>query len=128
DRARSAVEDGIRGPQWNYDFAIEEIDRVLAGAPFSEQGMSPLWSDVQAKITALRDAGTISEEQAAAFTEEARTALVDAIQPAYADVRAWLAADRANARVADLGAWALPNGEAYYNARLFANTTQEMTA
>lgn len=128
DRTRSAIEDGIRGPQWNYDFAIDEIDRVLAGAPFSEQGASPLWNDVQAKIVALRDAGTISEEEAAAFTEDARIALVDAIQPAYAEVRAWLAADRVNARIEDLGAWALPNGEAFYNARLFANTTQEMTA
>ncbi|MGV3593383.1 MAG: DUF885 domain-containing protein [Gammaproteobacteria bacterium] len=128
DRARSAVEDGIRGPQWNYDFAIGEIDRVLAGAPFSEQGSSPLWNDVQAKIAALSEGGKISEEQATAFTDNARTALVDAIQPAYAEVRAWLAADRANAPVDDLGAWALPNGEAYYDARLFANTTQEMTA
>src|SRR5690606_6812735 len=51
-----------------------------------------------------------------------------AIQPAYAEVRAWLAADRANARTEYLGAWALPNGEAFYDARLFANTTQEMTA
>ncbi|HEY0963237.1 MAG TPA: DUF885 domain-containing protein [Pseudomonadales bacterium] len=128
DRARSAVEDGIRGPQWNYDFAIGEIDRVLAGAPFSEQGTSPLWSDVQAKVAALREAGMISDEEAAAFAEDARTALVDAIQPAYAEVRAWLAADRANARTEDLGAWALPGGEVFYDARLFANTTQEMTA
>jgi uncharacterized protein (DUF885 family) len=128
DRARSAVEDGLRGPQWNYDFAIEEIDRVLAGAPFSEQGSSPLWDDVQAKVAALRDAGAISEEEAATFTEQARTALVDAIQPAYADVRAWLASDRANARIDNLGVWALPNGEAYYNAQLVANTTLEITA
>lgn len=128
DRARSAVEDGIRGPQWNYDFAIGEIDRVLSGAPFTAQGNSPLWNDVQAKIAALRETSTISDAEAIAFTEDARTALVDAIQPAYADVRAWLAEDRANAPVDDLGAWSLPNGEAYYDARLFANTTQEMTA
>lgn len=128
DRARRSVEDGIRGPRWNYDFAIDEINRVLAGAPFSEGSDSPLWRDVQAKVAALQTAGTIGAEEAAALAEQARVALVDAVQPSFEEVRAWLEADRANAPTDELGVWALPNGEAYYNYRLFANTTQEMTA
>jgi uncharacterized protein (DUF885 family) len=128
DRARSAVEDGIRQPQWNYDFAIEEIDRVLAGAPFSEEGASPLWNDVQTKITALQSAGALTVGEVDTLTEAARVALLEAVQPSYQAVRAWLEADRVNAPVDQLGSWTLPSGEAYYNARLFANTTQEMTA
>jgi uncharacterized protein (DUF885 family) len=128
DRARRAVEDGIRQPQWNYDFAIDEIDRVLAGAPFTEAGASPLWNDVQTKIAALQTAGTLSADDADTLTTAARTALLDAVQPAYAEVRAWLDADRANAPVDQLGAWTLPNGAAYYDSRLYVNTTQEMTA
>ncbi len=53
DRSRRAVEDGIRQPRFNYDFAIGEIGRVMSGAPFTEEGDSPLWADVQAKIAAL---------------------------------------------------------------------------
>jgi uncharacterized protein (DUF885 family) len=128
DRARRSVEDGIRGPQWNYAFAIDEINRVLAGAPFSEGSDSPLWSDVQAKVAALQTAGAISAGEAAPLMEQARIALVDAVQPSYEEVRAWLEADRANAPADGIGVWTLPNGEAFYNYRLFANTTQEMTA
>jgi uncharacterized protein (DUF885 family) len=128
DRARRSVEDGIRGPQWNYDFAIDEINRVLAGAPFFEGADSPLWSDVQAKVGALQDAGTITADEATTLKEQARVALVDAVQPSYEEVRAWLESDRANAPADGIGVWTLPNGEAYYNYRLYANTTQEMTA
>ncbi len=128
DRSRRAVEDGIRQPQFNYDFAIAEIDRVIDGAPFTEEGVSPLWADAQAKIAALQTAGTITAAEAETLTADARTALLDIVKPSYDEVRAWLETDRANAPVTELGAWTLPNGEAYYNNRLYAMTTQEMTA
>lgn len=128
DRARRAVEDGIRQPQWNYDFAIGEIDRVLAGAPFSTQGVSPLWNDVQTKLAALQQSGALTGDDAARLGDEAQAALLGEFQPAYEAVRAWLAEDRVNAPVEQLGAWTLPDGAAYYSARLFANTTQEMSA
>ena len=128
DRTRRSVEDGIRQPQWNYDFALDEIGRVLDGAPFTATGDSPLWADLNSKIAALHSAGTISAEEAASFVEAGRSALLNSVKPAYEGVRQWLQEDRVNAPVADLGAWALPNGEAYYNERLFAMTTQPMTA
>lgn len=128
DRSRQAVEDGIRQPPWNYDFAMGEIDRVLAGAPFSESGDSPLWADLTGKIAALQTAGVITQEQAEEFTNAGRKALLDSIKPAYDAVRSWLAADRNYALEDPLGAWTLPNGDAYYEERLFAMTTQPMTA
>jgi uncharacterized protein (DUF885 family) len=128
DRAKRSVEDGIRGPRWNYDFAIDEINRVLAGAPFSEGPASPLWNDAQAKVTALQAAGTIGAQDVAPLLEQARVALVESVQPVYEEVRAWLEGDRTNAPADGVGVWSLPNGEAFYNYRLFANTTQEMTA
>jgi uncharacterized protein (DUF885 family) len=128
DRSRRAVEAGIRQPRWNYDFAMNEIERVMTGAPFTEQGSSPLWTDVQAKISTLLNAGTISVAEADAFTNAARSALVDAVKPSYDEVLAWLQSDRDNAPVDDLGAWALPDGAAYYDSRLFLMTTQEMSA
>lgn len=128
DRARKSVELGIRQPQWNYDFALDEIGRVISGAPFSDDGASPLWEDVSAKIMALQEAGTITADEAATFSASARTALLESVGPSFAAVQQWLQQDRANAPVADLGAWALPNGDAYYNQRLFANTTEDITA
>ncbi len=128
DRSRRAVEDGVRQPLFNYDFAIAEIGRVTTGAPFTETGDSPLWSDVQTKIAALQTAGTLTAEEAATLTAAARAALLDAVKPAYDEVLAWLEADRGNAPIEQVGAYTLPNGEAYYNDRLFQMTTQVMTA
>ncbi len=128
DRTRRSVEDGIRQPQWNYDFALDEIGRVMEGEPFTASGASPLWTDLNGKIAALQEAGTITAEQAATFSEAGRAAMLNSVKPAYESVRQWLQEDRDSAPVADLGAWALPNGEAYYNQRLFAMTTQPMTA
>jgi uncharacterized protein (DUF885 family) len=128
DRARSAVEDGIRQPRFNYDFAIEEIGRVVSGAPFTEAGASPLWADVQAKTSALLEQQVISSEQADSFMEAARRALVDQVLPAYEEVRAWLESDRTFAPVAAAGVWALPNGRAFYDNRLLQMTTLPLSA
>ena len=128
DLSRRAAEDGIRQPQWNYDFALGELDRVLAGAPFSTSGDSPLWADVQSKLAALQAAGTVTAAESETLAESARSALLTSVQPAYAAIREWLQTDRANAPTDRLGSWTLPNGEAYYNERLFAMTTLPVTA
>ncbi len=54
--------------------------------------------------------------------------MLTSVQPAYAAIREWLQTDRANAPTDRLGSWTLPNGEAYYNERLFAMTTLPVTA
>jgi len=128
DLSRRAAEDSIRQPQWNYDFALGELDRVLAGAPFSTSGDSPLWADVQSKLAALQAAGTVTAAESETLAESARSALLTSVQPAYAAIREWLQTDRANAPTDRLGSWTLPNGEAYYNERLFAMTTLPVTA
>jgi uncharacterized protein (DUF885 family) len=140
DRAERAVEDGIRQPRFNYDFAIDEIERVTSGEPFGEpfgepvddpsggSRTSPLWADLTAKVAALQDAGSLDSEQADALVAEATSVLREVVKPAYDGLLAWLLEDRANAPTSDLGAWSLPNGAAYYDHRLFEMTTLPLSA
>src|SRR5690606_15755842 len=107
---------------------IEEIGRVLSGAPFEEGEPSPLWKDAQAKVKALQDAGKISGEQADDYLAQVRDALLGQMQPAYLRVLAWLQEDRALAAEPARGVWSLPDGEAYYNMRLQQMTTLELSA
>jgi uncharacterized protein (DUF885 family) len=56
-RSLRAVESGIRQPRFGYDYAIAEIDRVMRGAPFTDDGVSPLMGDIETKVTALLENG-----------------------------------------------------------------------
>lgn len=127
-RAQKAAEEGIRQPRFNYDFAIAEIERVMSGAPFSEEGDSPLWSDARAKLAALEEAGKISSQEAKEFQNQIQDALLSRMQPSYDTVLAWLRKDRENADEPAQGVWALPDGEAYYDMRLREMTTLDMSA
>lgn len=127
-RAKAAAEEGIRQPRFDYDFATAEIERILTGAPFSEEGDSPLWRDASSKVAALEEAGDISSESADAFKAQVRDALLTQMQPAYDRVLTWLRRDRENADESAQGVWSLPNGKAYYEMRLREMTTLDMSA
>ena len=127
-RAKLAATDGIRMPGFAYDQTTSEIGRVLAGAPFTTTGDSALFADGKSKIAALQTAAKITPEEAAAMTEQLRTAMVDTMKPAYDRLAAWVAEDKVNASATPQGAGALPKGEAYYNAMLNLMTTTDMTA
>ena len=130
-RVVTAAERGIRQPGFSYGFAMEEIGRVTTGFPFrsdDDTPNSPLWNDVQGKIDGLLNAGEISRQQAEAFRNEAREVLSGPVQAAYQRVLAWLEDDRGNASRQPQGAWALPDGLAYYNHRLQLMTTLPLSA
>ncbi|MEX1032610.1 MAG: DUF885 domain-containing protein [Cellvibrionaceae bacterium] len=127
-RAQAAAEDGIRQPRYDYDFAIEEINRVLRGAPFTKDGDSPLWEDAQRKVAALREAEEISSTAVDAFRDQVREVLLMQVQPAYHRVLDWLHTDRDNADQSAHGVWALPDGKAYYELRLREMTTLDISA
>jgi len=128
ERAQLAAGEGIRAPYFDYDRAMSEIERVMRGQPFSESGESAIWADITTKIAALQDAGSIDATLANALTEQSRTALLTSLQPALDDIHSWLQTDRENVPVQARGAWSLPNGDAYYAARLQTMTTLPMTA
>ncbi|QIQ87755.1 DUF885 family protein [Erythrobacter sp.] len=119
---------GTRPPRFAYDAVILESKNLTSGAPFDEGEPSAMWEGVERHLAALTEAGAITEARAGELRKEARIALLEEFRPAYARVIDWFEADRANADETARGASALPDGEAFYAARLQAMTTTDLSA
>jgi len=129
DKARRNAELGTRSPRFAYEIVIDEITKITSGAPFDEDGNdSPVWADVQAKIAALQEAGSLTDTDAASLREQAEAALRQSYLPVYHDIREWLQQDLVNTDPEPRGVWALPDGDNYYQQQLRFNTTTELTA
>ena len=125
-RAKAAAEDGVLAPRFVYDYVIEAAGNVITGYPFEgadPADPSPLYKDFEGKVDAL----DISQDEKDELLLQARGALIDAVLPTYASLIEDLYVQR-DAAGTDDGAWRLPNGEAYYAARLKNMTTTDMTA
>ena len=128
DQVKRSAAAGIRPPRFTHEGVIEQAGKVITGAPFTDGKDSALWADAQAKADALVKAGRIDAARAQALKAEARAALVEAVQPAYASVIAWYKADLPNAKVNPSGVGTThPDGAAYYAERLQAATTTTMS-
>lgn len=131
ERSKQASAAGIRQPRFAYDFALIEIERVTAGVPFNtsdDSPNSPLWIDLQTKIQTLVDDEVLNADLAQTYLSEAQNILSTQVLTAYADVAQWLEEDREFSTEESQGAWALPDGENYYNQRLKLMTTLELSA
>lgn len=129
ERAQLAANEGIRPPRFAYEGVIDQSKKLLAGAPFDSSDVdAPLWSDAKTKIDSLLEKGDITTEQAGELQSAAEKALLDKFQPAYAELITWMESDLPNTDADARGASALPEGEAFYNYRLFQNTTLNLTA
>ncbi|MGJ8688272.1 MAG: DUF885 domain-containing protein [Gammaproteobacteria bacterium] len=131
ERSEQASAAGIRQPRFAYDFALTEIERVTAGVPFNtsdDSPNSPLWIDLQTKIQTLVDDEVLNADLAQTYLSEAQNILSTQVLTAYADVAQWLEEDREFSAEESQGAWALPDGENYYNQRLKLMTTLELSA
>ena len=117
---------GIIAPKFVFPMVIEDSKNLLKGAPFESKAAtddSVLLNDFKTKISKLDiDAATKTQ-----LTEQATTALVEYVKPAYERLISYVeqletvADDRA-------GAWKFPDGEAFYNAALKMTTTTNLTA
>ena len=114
---------GIMPPRHIYDYVLPAARNVIKGAPFTDGADSPLWADAKAKIGKL-DA---PEPVKAKLTEDARKALLGGVAPAYQRMIATLEAQKSKAPTDD-GVWRLPNGDAFYAARLADQTTTALSA
>jgi uncharacterized protein (DUF885 family) len=129
DQVKRSAAMGIRPPRFAHEGVIEQAGKVITGAPFTGGTDSALWADARAKADALVKAGKIDTARAQALKADARAALVDAVQPAFADVVAWYRADLPNAAVNPSGVGSThPNGKAFYEQRLRASTTTDLSA
>lgn len=122
-RAQVQADNGVLLPKFVYDKIITASRNVITGAPFTQGADSPLFSDLKAKIDGLE----IDSEQKEQLTTRGEAALVNSVQPTYEKLIALLEMHKAAASDDD-GAWKLPNGAAYYQARLKHYTTTDMTA
>jgi len=124
-RRRAAA--GVISPAFVFEPTLANTAAIISGAPFDEAADNPLWADFQRKVGALEaDAATkerLLAEGRAALTGPWRRGY-QGVLTALAEVGALAAAMPDNAA----GVWRLPEGEAYYNARLRLSTTTDLTA
>jgi uncharacterized protein (DUF885 family) len=128
ERAQSASDEGVHAPRFAYESVIQQASALIEGAPFDGGPASPLWGDANAKIDALAGAGLLDDARAGVLRAAVREALVDHVRPAWTALIEWaeselpLTGDRAR------GIWSLPDGAAFYEERLAAMTTTNLTA
>ncbi len=125
-RAKQAAQSGVLAPRFVYDYVLESSGNVVSGYPFEGAGPdspSPLYKDFANKVAALN----LPKDEADALLFDARAALIDSVMPAYVSLIGTMSEHRASAGTDD-GVWRLPEGEAYYAARLQNMTTTDMTA
>ncbi len=131
-QAQANAEVGTRPPRFSYDAVIEESQGLITGVPFdsAEDGAEPsaLWTGVEGHLAKLVADGTITQERADELREEARTALVDQMAPAYQRIADWFTEDRPNSDEEAQGATTLPGGDAFYAFMLNQMTTTDLSA
>ncbi|MCI4644099.1 MAG: DUF885 domain-containing protein [Hyphomonadaceae bacterium] len=120
---------GIQPPRFVYDYVISDAENVITGFPFSQSRatLSPLYEDFEGKVDALVTSGEVDGPTAASLKADAVEALLDSAGPAYENLVAMMTAQAETATDED-GVWKLPDGAAYYETRLKARTTTDMTA
>jgi len=112
-RARAAA--GVISPVFVFEPTLMNTAAIISGAPFDDEADNPVWADFQRKVGAL-EADPATKERLLA---EGRAALTGPWRRGY---QAAAMPDNAG------GVWRLPEGEAFYNARLQLSTTTDLTA
>lgn len=127
-RAQANAAAGTRPPRFAYEGVIDQSVKVTTGAPFDDGAPSALWSATEEKLAALVAKGVIDQARSDELAQQARTALTDALHPAYQRLITWLREDMANSDAEARGVAALNDGEAFYNHMLANQTTSDLTA
>lgn len=124
---RDRASKGVISPYFVFEPSIANTRNIIAGAPFDGGADNPVWADFQKKVGAL-DADQATKDRLLA---EGRAALTGEWKRGYEGVLATLAEVQVLAAAMpdrDGGVWRLPDGEAFYNARLHLSTTTDLTA
>lgn len=124
---RDRASRGIISPNFVFEPSIANTRNIITGAPFDAGADNPVWADFQRKIGALETDQPTKDR----LLEEARATLTGEWKRGYEGVLAALAEVQSQAQAMpdrDGGVWRLPEGEAYYNARLQLSTTTDLTA
>lgn len=128
ERARDNASNGVRPPYFAYERVIDEAKKLVEGAPFGDGEDTAIWADGKAKIAALVKKGEIDEARAGELRGQLEAALKASYKPGYDKLIAFLEADAPNAAKVATGVGKLENGLEFYNHRLKASTTTDLTA
>lgn len=123
DTLKARADKGVVSPRFVFEPSIENTRSVIEGAPFDGGADNPVWADFQTKVGAL-NADQATKDRLLA---SARTALTGPYKRGFETVLTALGQVQTRAD-SDGGVWRLPNGEAYYNAKLQLSTTTDLTA
>jgi len=124
-RARAAA--GVISPVFVFEPTLANTAAIISGAPFDDAADNPVWADFQRKVAALAADAATKERLLA----EGRAALTGPWQRGYEGILMALAEVEGQADTMPDntgGVWRLPDGEAFYNARLRLSTTTDLTA
>lgn len=111
---------GVIPPRFVLDRVLAQIDGIVAPSP-GENVLVTHFSEQIGRLPRLTDS------RRKTFVEEARIQVSDTVYPAYARLRAAVAALREKATEDD-GVWKLPDGDAYYAMLLRRETTTNLSA
>ncbi|EDX81703.1 MULTISPECIES: DUF885 domain-containing protein [Brevundimonas] len=123
DELRQRAAAGVVSPRFVFAPSIANTRNVISGAPFDDGPDNPVWADFNKKVAALEAAQATKDR----LLSEGRAALTGPYKAGFDTVLAALAEVQPLAD-SDAGVWRLPQGEAYYNARLQLSTTTDLTA
>ena len=122
--SRVSAEKGIMPPKFVYDHVITTTKNIVSGAPFDDSDeLTLMLANFKTKVDKLG----LSEEKTEALYEDAITALLTSVKPAYAALVTEMERQK-EMTTTDDGAWKLPEGDDYYAHRLKVMTTTDMTA
>ncbi|HEX8413626.1 MAG TPA: DUF885 domain-containing protein [Sphingomicrobium sp.] len=114
---------GIVPPKMVFKPAREDASKVISGAPFASGNDSTVLADFKKKVGGL----DMPPAEKAKLVADAEAALAGPFRRGFATLFAALDEIEPKA-TGNNGAWSLPNGGAFYDARLAQNTTTDRTA
>ncbi len=123
NRLEQAEEAGIIAPQFVYPYVISAAQNIIKGAPFNDQGTSPIWADFNKKIQSLG----LFHNSDKVLIKKAKRAMKRSLLPAYKELIVFLQQQQKRAPLHQ-AANDLPKGKEYYQLLLQSHTTTDLSA
>ena len=120
---RTSAEKGIVPPAFTFGPVEKDALNVLEGQPFSGTEDSAVWADFKDKVGKL----SVPQGDKDRLLAEGKAALTGPFREGY-DIFLKTQKDVQPLAKGNNGAWALPDGQAYYAFRLKGSTTTDMNA